>query len=147
MSKVDLVDEMHLMHPAFDRPEYKRVLPSDSNVDSAGYRSIHQMVKSFQNAGIQLQAFRAAEYSGDLSVNPLHANYVDPVDRDSAIQDAIERGKRAREDFGVARRAALDRKAKMRDDEVMRIADAIQRRRDALSSKTEVVSSESAPIA
>jgi len=126
------VKPVFLVHPVYNRVASPIVFTKPGNVDSSGYRPIAQMVESFKKAGAQLMAFRAAEFTGDLAINPLHASYVDPVDRDAALEDAIARGKSARDDFTKARRAALDRKAQEQDDLVMRLAEKIARRRDVV---------------
>lgn len=134
-----------LMHPDLVRDEVGIQFTKVGVVDSAGYRCIDAMVSSFQQAGMQLQAFRAAEFDGDLSLNPLHRQYVDPVDRDAAIKDAILRGKQASEDFKKARKLALDKKSKEREDEIVRVAERIRRARDARSVQSESVPAEESP--
>jgi len=126
-----------MIHPKLQRKETAIVFKKKGNPDVAGYRTLAQQLASFQKAGLQLQAFRAAEFSGDLELNPLHRQYVDPVDRDEAIAEAIQRGKKAKEDFEKARGAALDRRKQQREDEIVRIAERIRRRRDGVPQQTE----------
>lgn len=126
--------EVFLIHPAFEREEIG-VTTRESSVDTAGYRSITQMVDTFTKAGIQLEVFRAAEFTGDMELNPMHRNYIDPVDRDNELARALERAKKAKQDFEEARKQALDKKKKAFEDEVERLHERIRRNKDALVQK------------
>lgn len=136
--------KVSLTHPDLVHDEVQVVVP-EYGVDGAGYRPIAAMVETFKRAGVQLETFRAAEFSGDLSLNPLHRSYVDPVDRDEALKEALQRSRQAKKDFDNARRVALDKRVKEREDEIERVAERIRRRRDAQSRKSEVPAEESSP--
>lgn len=131
-----------LIHPAFKRDD-ELVAVEEGNVDTAGYRTIAQLVDSFKQAGIQLEVFRAAEFDGDLEVNPLHRVYIDPVDRDRAIADALERGKKAMQEYEDLRRQAIDKNQKDLDNKIAEVAERLRRNREASQS----VSSEAVPPA
>lgn len=130
---------MNLIHKAFKRDFVECDPGPEVAIDAAGYRTVQQMVIAAQRAGVQLQVFRAAEFDvfGDMTVNPLHRMYADPVDRDAAIQDAILRGKQAKKDFEDARRAALDKRKKEREDEMRRLAERLMEVRGAKAVQSE----------
>lgn len=135
-----------LKHPVFERDE-SLVTVSYSAVDSAGYRQIGDLVHQFTQAGIQLHIFRAAEFAGDMSVSPMHRAFIDPVDRDKALLEAAERGKKARADYEVARRAALDKREQAIQTEIERVAERLRRSKDASSTQQSSVSSQVVPKA
>lgn len=128
--------QVFLTHPDLEPEEKGVTFTKEGSVDGAGYRPIAAMVASFRKAGIRLEAFRAAEFSGDMELNPLHRYYVDPVDRDEAMQAAIARGKEAKQEFLKARRASIDKKRELFENEVQKMAAAIERRKNALSSQS-----------
>jgi len=61
-------------------------------VERAGYRTTEQMVSSLLRAGERLVQFRAAEFDGVLTPDPLQG-HIDPVDVEAAAKAAIERGR------------------------------------------------------
>lgn len=134
---------MELFYSEFVRDEVPVVVPH-SAVDSAGYRPIAKMVEAFKKAGVQLEVFRAAEFSGDMEVSPLHRNYIDPVDRDEALQAALARAKQAKQDYDTARKAALDKRQLQRENEIIAVAEKLAARRRA-NEKASGPSSEDVP--
>lgn len=128
-------ENVFLTHPAFERKEVRCKADDKVGIDSAGYRPIHAMVLAFRKAGVQLQAFRAADFDGDMTVNPLHVMHVDRVDLDEAVQAAIIRGKKAREELQLARKRALDKQAQMRDAYIDELI-AKRRQRDGLPKES-----------
>lgn len=132
------------VHPAFVRDDVP-IKIRKSAVDGAGYRPIAAMVESFRQAGVKLDVFRAAEFAGDLEVSPLHRNYIDPVDRDEALQAALERARTAKKEYDVARRAALDKRAVQRENEIIAVAEKLAARRRANAPSSEGPESVSSP--
>lgn len=128
------MSELFLIHPAFNREEEK-VVVRHSSVDSAGYRTTAELVASFKQAGVQHMVFQQAEFDGDMEVSPLHRNYIDPVDRDEALQQAIERGKQAKRDYEKARRAALDKRKELREAEIIAVQERLRRLRNVPSKE------------
>lgn len=96
-----------------------------SKTDASGYVSVDKMVARFQQAGEQLNVFRAASAPSEMpDLNPLYSNR--PLeDRLSELTDAIERGKVARNEYENARKEALKARKKAREDRVMQLAEKI----------------------
>lgn len=132
---------MYLIHPDLITEE-TGVEVKKTTPDIAGYRPIHQIVQQFHEAGIQLNTFRAAEFAGDMALSPIFQNYIDPVDRDASLLEALERSKQATADFEKARKDAIDKRRLQRENEIIAVADRLRRSQSVSSSESEGVQKE-----